>query len=191
MPTSQHYTVTLLQNGVAFQYKVSKEAGKKIIAFIKRSAQTQANTPPRHIAGVELPLRRKPLPEEVKNSSLRRFLDRCDNAKRYPDKITVIGYYLKTYRGKETFTRKDVVKGLEDIGEDLPGYILRDLKWTMKIGWIAPVENEKNTYSVTEAGITVVRENFPRRMVKNTKVDNNWGKKAVKKRAARKGVKRR
>ncbi|MCU7807787.1 MAG: hypothetical protein KZQ73_07955, partial [Candidatus Thiodiazotropha sp. (ex Semelilucina semeliformis)] len=120
-------------------------------------AQTQhAPTAPLQHAGVH--------PE----TSIREFLDSCE-AKRVPDKITAIGEYLKLHNNQLDFDKSDLISQFESAAEPVPANISRDLKWTLKAGWIALKSGSKDRYYVTNSGKTAVEQKFSKEIVKKTR----------------------
>jgi hypothetical protein len=77
-----------------------------------------------------------------------------------PQKITAIGNYLKKYRNKATFTQDDLEQGFEDAADSVPKNLSRDLKDTVRSGWIAAKQGEKGAYYVTGSGTKAVGAKF-------------------------------
>lgn len=110
--------------------------------------------------------------------SLREFLDEKE-PKRGPDKITAIGLYLKEHRGQDTFSSAELEQAFQSASEPVPANMPRDIKWTVKTGWIAPSRDAKGRYYVTNTGRTAAQKKFPKDVVKKTRLSN--GRKSVKK----------
>jgi hypothetical protein len=81
-------------------------------------------------------------------------------AKRNPERITVIGCYLKRNKDQNEFNRKEVADGFKEMAEVTPKNLARDLKWAMKIGWVAKTEGVRGSYYVTNKGEKAVEERF-------------------------------
>jgi hypothetical protein len=108
--------------------------------------------------------------------SIREFLDE-HNAKRNPDIITATALYLSVHEGKPYFTKEDILDAFEAAAEPAPKNFPRDLKWAIKIGWIAEKRGTTDTYYVTSSGKNAVNSSFPNELIKKTK-DPFSGKKA-------------
>ncbi|MDD3748173.1 MAG: hypothetical protein PHY81_04400 [Candidatus Bipolaricaulis anaerobius] len=118
---------------------------------------------------------------EGKLVSVRTYLNQHE-PKRAPDKITAIGCYLKEHRGASNFTKDDLVKAFEEAAEPIPANPLRDLKWAVRIGWVAQKPGEKGVYYVTNDGEQAVRQRFPRELLKKTGQQQAVGKRRSRKR---------
>jgi hypothetical protein len=91
-------------------------------------------------------------------------------AKRIPEQIATMALYLKNHRTTPIFTSKDLVKAFEDAQEPVPKNLPRDIRWTVRIGWIAPKVGLKNTYYLTSSGEAAVGAKFPPDVRRKTKV---------------------
>ncbi|GIW40767.1 MAG: hypothetical protein KatS3mg076_1344 [Candidatus Binatia bacterium] len=100
--------------------------------------------------------------------SVREYLDDC-RARRNPDKIAAIGTFLREHRAQETFTRADLERLFQEAAERVPKNLARDLKWAVRVGWIAPKPGERGAYFVTTRGSEVVHSKFPGSIVKTTR----------------------
>ena len=103
------------------------------------------------------------LPAQVRSFnrglSLREFLnDR--QARRVPEKIATIAYFLREFKNQETFSREDVVRAFEEAREPTPANIWRDLSASVQLGWITPKSGEKDRYYVTGTGGDAVEKGF-------------------------------
>lgn len=110
--------------------------------------------------------------------SLREFLDELE-PKRGPDKITAIGLYLDEHFGQDTFSSAELEQSFQSASEPVPANMPRDIKWTVKTGWIAPALGVKGRYYVTKTGRRVAEARFPKEVVKKTRLSN--GRKTAKK----------
>jgi hypothetical protein len=112
--------------------------------------------------------------------SLREFLDELE-PKRGPDKITAIGLYLKDHHSQDTFSSADLEQGFQEASEPVPSNMPRDIKWTVKTGWIAPARDAKGRYYVTKTGSSAAQKKFSKDVVKKTRLAG--GRKTAKKAA--------
>ena len=102
--------------------------------------------------------------------SIRKYL-RESGAQRNPDKIVVIGAFLRDHLGWESFSRHDVRSQLRNSGARVPRNLTRDFKWAMSIGWIAEDPDTRGWYQVTEFGQEALDSKFSPDMRKATKLD--------------------
>lgn len=109
--------------------------------------------------------------------SLREFLDSLE-PKRGPDKITAIGVYLKDHHGQETFSGAELERAFQSASEPVPANMPRDIKWTVKTGWIAPALAAKGRYYVTKTGRSVAERKFPKDAVKKSRLGRKPAKKS-------------
>jgi len=188
MADSGTYSIKIEGNGLSLDREVAKEIGDKIVVLVLTGGQhsyqpttqhpnnqqplVQPNSQP--LSPAETPI------QENQNLSLREFLDSCQ-AKRNPDKIAAIGYYNKTYLNQDVFTRDDIIAGFESAAELVPKNPSRDIKWTLKSGWIAPKVGAKDKYYITNTGTQAVEGKFPKDMLKRTKGTTNTPKRNSKK----------
>lgn len=101
--------------------------------------------------------------------SVREFLLQQE-AKRIPEQIATMALFLKNHRSTPVFTSKDLVKTFEDAQEPVPKNLPRDVKWAVRIGWIAPKAGLKNTYYLTSSGEAAVGAKFPAEVRQKTRV---------------------
>lgn len=87
------------------------------------------------------------------------FIDECD-AKRNPEKITAIGYYLEVRLGQGSFTRDEVKSQFRPAGETLPGNYSRDFNDAIAQRWIAEDPDAKGRYYVSNTGKAAIAEKF-------------------------------
>jgi hypothetical protein len=108
--------------------------------------------------------------------SLREFLT-THEPKRIPEQIVTIACFLKTRRKKASFTKEDLIKCFEEAEEGVPKNLVRDIKWTVKIGWIAPKTDQADAYYLTKTGQEAVNQKFPAEIRKKTKISKGGRKK--------------
>lgn len=90
------------------------------------------------------------------------------NARRTPDKIVVIAYYMWDVIGQNQFQRQDLVEFFKKAMEPIPKNLSRDLRWVEKIGWIAETSQTQGIFYLTQLGKEVVEKNFPADLIKKT-----------------------
>ena len=180
------YNVKIEGNGLSLEREVSEEVGNQIVVLILagerqiQSAPLQNETPNNsaledlhQINGSIMNGANPPL-------SVQEFLVSCA-AKRNPDKILAIGYYLKNFQEKDEFITSDIVKNFQDAAEKVPQNISRDIRWAVQSSWIAKKTGMKDTYYVTNTGIQVVENKFPKSLVDKTRGKQSPAKKTRKK----------
>ncbi len=76
--------------------------------------------------------------------------------------VAVFAYYLKHFRKKEEFTRKDIQTLYEDIKLPLPkGYRQAIWEASRKRGFVVRGSRKRGTYTISEAGERFVEEQLP------------------------------
>lgn len=89
--------------------------------------------------------------------------------RRIPDKIASIGYFLKKHQNVSEFGKSEIVDMFEQAAEPIPKNLTRDLKWTVRVNWIAPKPGAKDMFYVTAAGIKAVESNFAKEVQEKTR----------------------
>lgn len=176
------YKIKIEGAGLSLDREVSKEIGEQVVVLLLTGAASVA--PAVHAAVTPapavIPASNSEIPAAAPSPalaphqplasadlSIREFLDFCD-AKRVPDKITAIGKYLKRHNNQQDFDKKDMIANFENAAEPIPGNIARDIKWTLKAGWIALKNGSKDRYYVTNSGKTAVDQKFSKEVVKRS-----------------------
>lgn len=184
---TQHYKVTITGPGLSLEMaEVPRAICDQITVLIltggsvspaanvSSAASTGEMSVSRSTAHVGLAARRSGNPE----LSLREFLDGLE-PKRGPDKITAIGLYLYDHSDQDTFSGVELEHAFQSASEPVPANMPRDIKWTVKTGWIAPALGLKGRYYVTKSGRSAAEKKFPKDVVKKTRLGN--GRKSAKK----------
>lgn len=163
MPDEKQFRLRLSGNGLNLDKVVPAETANQIVSLVLGTSANQAAT--ETAQGVRAnSLQRSPI-------SVREFLLQHE-AKRIPEQIATVALYLKNHRNTPVLTRKDLVKAFEDAQEPVPKNLARDLKWTVRIGWVAPKGGLKSTYYLTSAGEAAVGGKFPAEIRKATGVSS-------------------
>lgn len=178
MPEGNTYKITIEGAGLSLAREVAKEIGEQVVVLLLTGASPAAqptarhSTPPAHVPhqghhalGASSATPHSGAHPEV---SIREFLDSCA-PKRVPDKIAAIGMYLKTHGQQSDFDKNDLISQFESAAESVPKNITRDLKWTLKTGWIALKNGSKDRFYVTNTGKSAVEQSFPKDVVKRTR----------------------
>jgi len=172
MSDEDRYTVKIEGLGLSLEREVSRQIGDQVVVLMLTgtTGPTAAISPNRdrpRAAAHAAPAGQVHPAHPDPATSVREYLDET-GAKRIPDKITAIGLYLKEHSQQAEFTRDDVVTGFEGAAESVPKNLNRDIKWTLKAGWIAEKTGKKGQYYVTKSGKTAVEQSFPKELVKKT-----------------------
>lgn len=175
------YKIKIEGAGLTLDREVSKEIGEQVVVLLltgkagatptvqastvaaPHAASTSSEIPVVDPVAVVTPHQAAANPD----TSIREFLDSCE-AKRVPDKITAIGKYLKRHNKQMDFGKADMIANFENAAEPVPKNIARDIKWTLKAGWIALKNGSKDRYYVTNSGKTAVDQKFSKEVVKRT-----------------------
>lgn len=156
---SDSYTVTIKGKGVNLEREVDEPLAQRLIIAVftgkadtipadvrKPADQHQAGTP----GASQL---------EEHADSLSNYLAAAE-AKKVPQKIAAIGFFLKKYRNAQTFNKEALEQGFEDAADSVPKNLSRDLKDTVRAGWIAAKAGAKGEFYVTGAGAQAVTSHF-------------------------------
>lgn len=174
------YKITIEGAGLSLDREVSKEIGEQVVVLLLTGAATTVQAAPAVPVAMAAgaPAHAEPAAAPAAAStphagahpemSIREFLDSCE-AKRVPDKITAIGKYLKIHSNQLDFDKNNLISNFESAAEPVPKNITRDLKWTLKAGWIALKSGSKDRYYVTNSGKTAVEQKFSKEVVKKTR----------------------
>ena len=176
MTENSTYKISIEGAGLSLEREVPKDIGEQVVVLLLTgtAAIPQTAQPP-VVSGSPTPSiaqHTHTTPPQKTNAhpdtSIREFLDSC-GAKRVPDKITAIGKYLKKHNHQMVFDKNDLISHFESAAEPVPKNISRDLKWTLKAGWIALKSGTKDRYYVTNSGKAAVEQKFSKEVVKKTR----------------------
>lgn len=177
MSNESVYKVKIEGDGLTFEREIPKEIGEKILMLILSGTSQPFPTPKSVEHPLTTPHEETQTPHKHHSDlSIREFLDE-HNAKRNPDIITAAGQYLGVHENMQYFTKEDILNAFESAAESAPKNFSRDLKWAIKIGWVAEKRGTNDTYYVTSSGKNAVNASFPAELIKKTK-DPFSGKKA-------------
>jgi hypothetical protein len=142
------YKVSIKGPGINVERKVSEvQANQLLVALVT------GRTPPKEGG--------PPGSQEIEADSIAEYLGAA-SAKSAPERITAIGAFLTRYRDRKSFNREDLETAFQDAAESVPKNLHRDIKNTVREGWIAPRPGEKGLYYVTKTGLQAVNDNFQR-----------------------------
>lgn len=91
--------------------------------------------------------------------SLREYFDRHE-ASTNSGKLAAVGAFKKAYSGENSLTPEELTQAFLDAGEPSPANLPRDIKETIRKGWIARKPGEDDIYYVTGSGEKAVQANF-------------------------------
>jgi hypothetical protein len=168
MSQQQGIKITIKGPGINVERDVADGVAREVLLLVLGGRAAEQ----RDGADDQSSLQRAPLRGEQPlhgRMKLREFLN-AHNPKRHPEKIATIAEYLKTYESKATVTKQSLAKAYEDASEPVPGNLSRDITWSVKIGWLAAKQGERDTYFITSSGSQAVRTKFPPELRKKTKV---------------------
>lgn len=140
-------------DGLEFEGETQLFRASQIIAFLSQEGSEPAPS-----------LEKVTLATPIANTgasrqSPREALDDAQ-AKSYPQKITVLGFYLMLRDNAESFSATEVRELLKKSGEPLPGNFARDLKTAKNLGWIYSAGADSDSYYVTQKGKEAVTSQF-------------------------------
>ena len=164
---SDMYRVKLEGEGLVLEREVTKDIGQRIAVLVLTGVADSPHISPRKLPPTDQVAQ---LETQSANLSLREFI-LTHEPKRSPDKIAVIGVYLKDHAHTESFGREDLEEAFQTAGEAVPGNLSRDVKWAVRTGWIAPKPGTKNRYYVTNSGREAVIQRFPKQLLVKTRIE--------------------
>jgi len=148
------FTIHIEGPGLTLKREVEEPLVLKILGLVLGPKTPGFGTPslPAHTTASPLPF--------VANvgESPREYLDRS-GAKTNTEKITALGLYLRA-QGAESFTARDVRDLFVLAGEATPKNLPRDIKDTVRAGWIATRPEQQDRYYVTNRGDSVAAGGF-------------------------------
>ena len=101
----------------------------------------------------------------VVQTSLREFLDEV-HAKRKPDQIVTIGYYITEFEGQKDFSRDEVKARFSIAREPMPANFPRDFGLAEKSGMLAKVHGKEGRYYITKTGLGAINNKFSKEKAK-------------------------
>jgi hypothetical protein len=179
MSDNESYKVSIVGGGLTLERTVSRSIGEQVVMMILSGGAVAASpaAPPTPANPAPTPIHEQPPapaatgsphPSHGHQLSIREYLNDTQ-AKRVPDKIAAIGAFLATHQHKTDFTKADIIAQFEAASEPVPKNLPRDLKWTLKAGWIAERNAGNGSYYVTHTGQTAVKEKFSKDVVQKTR----------------------
>lgn len=169
MADEKGFRLKLTGQGISLDRTVSADVAHQIVAIALGAAAVTLPEPGRQSADGALGSREVQTGAGRNPPSVREFLLQQE-AKRIPEQIATMALYLKNHRNTPVFTSKDLIKAFEGAQEPVPKNLPRDVRWTVRIGWIAQKVGMKNTYYLTSSGEAAVGAKFPPDVRKKTKV---------------------
>jgi hypothetical protein len=151
------FTIQIEGPGLTLKREVEEALVLRILGVLLGSKAQSAFT---QTSGLQLPVAP---PAVVGNlgESPREYLDRS-GAKTNPEKITALGLFLRA-QGTESFTARDVRDLFVSAGEPTPKNLSRDIKDTVRAGWLAARPEQQDRYYVTNRGETAAASGFTER----------------------------
>jgi hypothetical protein len=169
MAGEKGFQLKLTGDGISVDRTVSADIAHQIVTIVLGAPLTTPEAP-RQSSDSAVGSREAPPGAAGRSApSVREFLLQHE-AKRIPEQIATMALYLKNHRNTPVFTSKDLIKTFEDAQEPVPKNLPRDIRWTVRIGWIAPKVGLKNTYYLTSSGEAAVGAKFPADIRRKTKV---------------------
>lgn len=147
------YVVSVKGDGISIEKSVPASVARQVINAVMGGSITGASAEPG---------KREDRPNAFNGArrlSLREFLEETQ-AKRNPDKITVIAEYLFEFEGQELFARDDIKSRFRLAGEAAPANFPRDFSWTVRNGWIAEDPKSPESFYVTQKGRNAIENKF-------------------------------
>lgn len=158
MELDKSYKISVIGQGLNLEREVSSEIGEKIVFFLLTG--NVGKLIPHKGVDAELDSQTVGVPSSIyPEVSLREFMNE-QLAKRIPDKIATMAFYIREYRGAQFFGKEDLRSLFQEAAEPVPKNIPRDINTTIRLGWIAARPEDKNTYYITSKGMDAVKAKF-------------------------------
>lgn len=156
---SEQYHVKVTGPGINFERDVPEQLAQRVLVAaltgdIKELGQPQSKPSASAPSGVSTKEG-----QEEHADSIANYLN-VVAAKTIPQKIAAIANFMKKNEGKATFKQNDLEEAFENAAESVPGNLSRDVKDTVRSGWIAAKRGERGTYYVTGPGSDAVKAKF-------------------------------
>ncbi|MCF2872676.1 hypothetical protein L0664_16510 [Octadecabacter sp. G9-8] len=150
---NEDFTLSLTGDGIDLVKQVDRKAALAILSIVWGEAAPQLAPATQSAGGPNADVTRL-----ESRQSMGEFLDDA-NASTSKERIVSIGYYLRTQKGVDAFTKDDLVAGFRSAHEPLPKNITRDISTTAAARWIEEIDSSGSFY-VTSTGAKVVNEKF-------------------------------
>ena len=163
MTSESRVKVTIEGVGMSFSREVDVELAPRIIAICvgqdDKAHEALKRTPDFPSLSSLQGRRKDSVAEYVSRFTLRR----------HPDKILALAGYVKEVLGRESFQAGEIKSLFREAGEISPANFSRDFRWVQNSGWIANDPQLKGTYFITNTGMKVLQEGFPKEMIERSK----------------------
>jgi hypothetical protein len=151
------FTVQIEGPGLTLKREVEEAVVLRVLGVLlgskAQSMFTQASGLPSSVA--------PPVVVANLGESPREYLDRS-GAKSNPEKITALGLYLRA-QGSESFTARSLRDLFVAAGEATPQNLPRDIKRTVRAGFLSARPDQPDNYYVTNRGETSAESGFAER----------------------------
>jgi hypothetical protein len=141
------FTIQIEGPGLTLKREVEEPLVLKILGVLLGPKGPMFGATPQSAA--QIPVSPPPVVANI-GESPREYLDRS-GAKRNTEKIAALGLYFKA-QGTESFAAKDLRGLFVSAGEVTPKNLSRDIKDTVRAGWLAPCPDQQDRYYVTNRG---------------------------------------
>jgi len=170
------YKISLRGPGITYEEEVDRAVFDEVHQLMARR-RTQGQNSDSSTGGTNDDERREPtLPYDAEGLKLRKFID-THNARRNPDKIVAVAFFLQEQSGQDKVTRRELQRKL-----DLAGYrsenFGRDLHWACQVRWLKDLGGQKRlregkkkaqTLRLTEAGKAAVEAKFDKETLRQSR----------------------
>jgi hypothetical protein len=154
MDTSQ-FTIQIEGPGLTMKREVEEPLVLKVLGILlgPKTPTFGSGTAP----AMHTPTSAPPLGANL-GESPREYLDRS-GAKTNAEKITALGLYLRA-QGAESFTARDLRQVFVSAGEPTPKNLARDIKDSVRTGWLALRPDQPDRLYITNRGETAAAGGF-------------------------------
>lgn len=153
------YKLTLMGSGISIDREIDQATAERVVQAVFGTHQMESSQA----------LRGPDQQNDVQPLSLREVLEES-GARTIPEKIVVIGAYLRDQHAEGSFTREDNKGKFRTAGEPAPANYPRDFSKAIHAGWIAEDHQNPGQFYVTRRGDEILSKRFDNRVVSSARV---------------------
>jgi hypothetical protein len=152
------YKLTLMGSGISIDREIDQATAERVVQVVFGAHQIRELQPPH---GPDRPV-------DERRPSLREVFEEAE-ARTIPEKIVVIGAYLRDQQIQASFTREDNKVKFKTAGEPVPANYPRDFNKAIQAGWIAEDHQNPGHFYITRRGDETLSRRFENRTIPTTR----------------------
>jgi hypothetical protein len=163
MDAIKKVSITIDGGGISFKREIDERIAAQIIGLCLSAEEAFASSASKKMSN-NLPYAHPKFRKESTAEYINRFA-----ANRNPDKILTLAAYLRDIQGRDSFNSGEIKSLFRDAGEILPANFSRDFLCVRNLGWIANDPHAKGNFYITNTGLNVLKDGFPKEIVLQSK----------------------